>query len=75
MPSAAGYGLIVGLAGGQLVLFKALTLGPAYLIFPLISVSPAALSDGAVPADRPVVLIVSGRNIATDLLAAILTGQ
>jgi hypothetical protein len=32
VPSAAGYGLIVGLAGGQLVLFKALTLGPAYLI-------------------------------------------
>lgn len=32
----------------------------------------AALRDGLVPADRPVVLIVSGRNIATDLLAAIL---
>jgi drug/metabolite transporter (DMT)-like permease len=42
-PVAAGYGLIVGLtgAGGQLVLFKALTIGPAYLIFPLISISPA----------------------------------
>jgi len=42
-PIAAGYGLIVGLtgAGGQLVLFKALTIGPAYLIFPLISISPA----------------------------------
>jgi drug/metabolite transporter (DMT)-like permease len=42
-PIAAGYGLVVGLAGagGQLVLFKALTLGPAYLIFPLISISPA----------------------------------
>jgi drug/metabolite transporter (DMT)-like permease len=42
-PVAAGYGLVVGLtgAGGQLVLFKALTIGPAYLIFPLISISPA----------------------------------
>jgi drug/metabolite transporter (DMT)-like permease len=42
-PVAAAYGLIVGLtgAGGQLVLFKALSSGPAYLIFPLISISPA----------------------------------
>jgi drug/metabolite transporter (DMT)-like permease len=42
-PIAAVYGLVVGLtgAGGQLVLFKALTSGPAYLIFPLISISPA----------------------------------
>jgi drug/metabolite transporter (DMT)-like permease len=42
-PGAAGFGLVVGLtgAGGQLVLFKALTIGPAYLIFPIISISPA----------------------------------
>lgn len=42
-PIAAFYGLIVGLtgAGGQLVLFQALTIGPAYLIFPIISLSPA----------------------------------
>jgi len=43
--SATGalYGLAIGLtgAGGQLLLFKALTIGPAYLIFPVISVSPA----------------------------------
>jgi threonine dehydratase len=32
----------------------------------------AALRDGLVPADRPVVLIISGRNIATDLLTTIL---
>jgi drug/metabolite transporter (DMT)-like permease len=40
---AAVYGLIVGLtgAGGQLVLFKALTMGPAYVIFPIIALSPA----------------------------------
>jgi hypothetical protein len=37
-PVAAFYGLLIGLtgAGGQLVLFKALTIGPAYLIFPRI---------------------------------------
>jgi uncharacterized membrane protein len=36
------YGMIIGLlgAGGQLVLFYTLTLGPAYLVFPLISLSP-----------------------------------
>ena len=42
-PSAALYGLLIGLtgAGGQLLLFQALTMGPAYLIFPLVSISPA----------------------------------
>ncbi|MGH3322650.1 MAG: DMT family transporter [Streptosporangiaceae bacterium] len=42
-PIAAMYGLLVGLsgAGGQLLLFQALTMGPAYLIFPIISLSPA----------------------------------
>lgn len=42
-PAAAGYGLLVGLtgAGGQLLLFKALSNGPAYLIFPIIAISPA----------------------------------
>jgi uncharacterized membrane protein len=36
------YGAIIGLlgAGGQMVLFYAVTTGPAYLIFPLISLSP-----------------------------------
>jgi drug/metabolite transporter (DMT)-like permease len=40
---AAAYGLAVGLTGaaGQLVLFYALTIGPAYLIFPIVSISPA----------------------------------
>lgn len=42
-PIAAFYGLIVGLtgAGGQLLLFQALTIGPAYLIFPVVALSPA----------------------------------
>jgi drug/metabolite transporter (DMT)-like permease len=39
---AIRYGLAVGLlgAGGQMVLFYAVTRGPAYLIFPIISLSP-----------------------------------
>lgn len=42
-PVATKYGLVVGLtgAGGQLLLFQALTIGPAYLIFPVIALSPA----------------------------------
>ena len=41
-PKAVGYGLAVGLlgAGGQMVLFYAVARGPAYLIFPVISLSP-----------------------------------
>ena len=41
-PIAAVYGLLIGLtgAGGQLLLFKALTIGPAYLIFPIVALSP-----------------------------------
>ena len=37
-------GSVIGLlgAGGQLVLFEALRLGPAYIVFPLISLSPVA---------------------------------
>jgi uncharacterized membrane protein len=36
------HGMIIGLlgAGGQLVLFYAVTAGPAYLVFPVISLSP-----------------------------------
>jgi drug/metabolite transporter (DMT)-like permease len=41
-PAAIAYGMAIGLlgAGGQMVLFYALTRGPAYLIFPIISLSP-----------------------------------
>lgn len=41
-PDAVFYGLAIGLlgAGGQLLLFYAVTIGPAYLIFPVISLSP-----------------------------------
>ena len=39
---AIAYGLAIGLlgAGGQMILFYAITVGPAYLIFPVISLSP-----------------------------------
>ena len=42
-PRAVIYGMTIGLlgAGGQMLLFKALTIGPAYFIFPIISLSPA----------------------------------
>ena len=41
-PRSVVYGMIIGLlgAGGQMVLFYALTTGPAYLVFPVISLSP-----------------------------------
>lgn len=41
-PRAIGFGAAIGLlgAGGQMILFKALTTGPAYFIFPIISLSP-----------------------------------
>ena len=36
------YGMIIGLTGaaGQLILFQALRTGPAYLVFPFVSLSP-----------------------------------
>lgn len=41
-PRAIGYGLVIGLlgAGGQMLLFHTLTIGPAYFVFPVISLSP-----------------------------------
>ncbi|QNH15598.1 EamA-like transporter family protein [Xanthomonas sp. SS] len=43
-PRAIGYGLTIGLlgAGGQMLLFHTLTIGPAYFVFPIISLSPVA---------------------------------
>jgi len=41
-PRSILHGLLIGLtgAGGQMILFYAVTTGPAYLIFPIISLSP-----------------------------------
>jgi drug/metabolite transporter (DMT)-like permease len=42
-PRSIALGLTIGVlgAGGQLLLFHAVTLGPTYLIFPIVSLSPA----------------------------------
>jgi drug/metabolite transporter (DMT)-like permease len=42
-PRSIALGLAIGLlgAGGQLLLFHAVTIGPTYLIFPIVSLSPA----------------------------------
>jgi len=42
-PQATIYGLLIGLTGQAVssCLFQALTMGPAYLIFPIVSISPA----------------------------------
>ncbi|MEO6719083.1 MAG: EamA family transporter [Ferruginibacter sp.] len=39
---AVRYGLLIGITGaaGQLILFEALKTGPAYLVFPIVSLSP-----------------------------------
>lgn len=41
-PRSVAYGLAIGMlgAGGQLILFHAVSSGPAYLIFPIIALSP-----------------------------------
>ena len=41
-PRAVIFGLTIGLlgAGGQMLLFHTLTIGPAYFVFPIISLSP-----------------------------------
>ena len=41
-PRAIAFGMAIGLlgAGGQMLLFHALTIGPAYFVFPIISLSP-----------------------------------
>lgn len=41
-PRAVAFGLTIGLlgAGGQMLLFHTLTIGPAYFVFPIISLSP-----------------------------------
>jgi drug/metabolite transporter (DMT)-like permease len=41
-PRAIAYGMVIGLlgAGGQMLLFHTLTIGPAYFVFPIIALSP-----------------------------------
>lgn len=73
-PIATFYGLLIGLtgAGGQLVLFQALTIGPAYLIFPVIALSPAITVLMAMAILRERTLMLTRIGIALALTAIIL---
>lgn len=73
-PIAAGYGLIVGLtgAGGQLVLFQALSIGPAYLIFPITALSPAVTAVMAIVFLRERITIVAVIGLIAALAALVL---
>ncbi len=73
-PIAAFYGLLIGLtgAGGQLLLFQALTIGPAYLIFPVIALSPAITVLMAMAILRERTLMLTRIGIALALIAIIL---
>lgn len=74
--SATTRGLTIGLLGavGQLMLFHALVIGPAYLVFPIVSVSPALTVVLAVllMRERLTALAVSG--LGAVLVALILFG-
>jgi drug/metabolite transporter (DMT)-like permease len=73
-PIATFYGLLIGLtgAGGQLVLFQALTIGPAYLIFPVIALSPAITVLMAMAILRERTLTLTKIGIAVALTAIVL---
>ncbi|MGW5718470.1 DMT family transporter [Amycolatopsis sp. NPDC003865] len=73
-PIAAVYGLLIGLtgAGGQLVLFKALTIGPAYIIFPIVALSPAITVLMAFAALRERLTALSWIGVVLALVAIVL---
>lgn len=73
-PVAALYGLLIGLtgAGGQLVLFKALSIGPAYLIFPVVALSPAITVLMAIALLRERTLKLTKIGIGVALVAIVL---
>ncbi|MEU8632170.1 DMT family transporter [Amycolatopsis sp. NPDC048633] len=73
-PIAAVYGLLIGLtgAGGQLVLFKALTIGPAYIIFPIVALSPAITVLMAFAALRERLTALSWIGVSLALVAIVL---
>jgi drug/metabolite transporter (DMT)-like permease len=73
-PIAAYYGLAIGLtgAGGQLLLFKTLTMGPAYLVFPVIALSPMITVVMAVTLLRERITRVAVLGVAMALIAVVL---
>ncbi len=70
-PRAVAFGLLIGLlgAGGQMVLFHALTVGPAYFIFPIISLSPVVTIALSFTLMRERTGWMGGLGIALALLA------
>jgi drug/metabolite transporter (DMT)-like permease len=75
-PVAAAYGLAIGFmgAGGQLLLLRALSLGPAYLIFPLVALSPAVTVLLAVVLLRERLHPTAAVGVVLTLVAAVLFG-
>lgn len=75
-PIAAGYGLAIGLtgAGGQLLLLRALALGPAYLIFPIVALSPAVTVVLAFVLLRERIHRTATLGVLMTLVAAVLLG-
>ncbi|MEN4476050.1 DMT family transporter [Mycolicibacterium cosmeticum] len=73
-PRAAVYGLLIGLtgAGGQLLLFQALTMGPAYLIFPIVSISPAVTVLMAMVLLRERITALAAVGLVAALVAIVL---
>lgn len=73
-PIAAYYGLAIGLtgAGGQLLLFKTLTMGPAYLVFPVIALSPMITVVLAMTLLRERISRVAVLGVAMALVAVVL---
>src|SRR3712207_727549 len=73
-PTATFYGSPIGPtgAGGQLVLLQALTIGPAYLIFPVIALSPAITVLMAMAILRERTLTLTKIGIALALTAIVL---
>jgi drug/metabolite transporter (DMT)-like permease len=73
-PKATIYGLIIGLtgAGGQLLLFKALAMGPAYIIFPVIALSPAITVIIAMISLRERLTKLAGLGIVLAMIAIVL---
>jgi drug/metabolite transporter (DMT)-like permease len=76
-PIAAAYGLAVGLtgAGGQLLLLRALALGPAYLIFPIVALSPTVTVILAVVLLRERIHSTATLGVSMTLVAAVLLGS
>jgi len=74
--SSAAYGLAIGLtgAGGQLLLLRALSLGPAYLIFPVVALSPAVTVLLAVVLLRERMRPLAATGVVMTLAAAVLFG-